>query len=106
MRKKTKESDIFFGAEHRLRKEEVEEQFNKEAQEGRRVGAHAARITDEKASNEDRKHRTGGVFVAVDSNLGAVVGAEATIRMILGSSIRLVLSTTNTMSGYIKALIQ
>ena len=38
--------------------------------------ADAARITDEKASSEDRKHTSGGVFVAVDSYLGAVVGAE------------------------------
>ena len=28
------------------------------------------------ASGEDRKHTSGGVFVAVDSNVGAVVGAE------------------------------
>ena len=28
------------------------------------------------AGDEDRKHTSGGVFVAVDSNLGAVVGAE------------------------------
>ena len=52
----------FFGFEHRLRKEEMEEQFNRE--------------TDERASNEDLKHTSRGVFVAVDSNLGAVVGAE------------------------------
>ena len=26
--------------------------------------------------NQDRKHTSGGVFVAVDSNMGAVVGAE------------------------------
>ena len=26
--------DVFFGIEHRLRKEEMEEQFNKEAKEG------------------------------------------------------------------------
>ena len=32
--KVVKESDIFFGTEHRLRKEEMEEQFNKEAKEG------------------------------------------------------------------------
>ena len=27
-------------------------------------------------ADEDRKHTSGGVFVAVDSNLGTVVGAE------------------------------
>ena len=36
--------------------------------------ADAARITDERAGSEDQKHTLGGVFVAVDSNLRAVVG--------------------------------
>ena len=76
MRRHKGTSDIFFGIEHRLRKEEVEEQFNKEAKEGWRFAADAARITDERAGDEDRKHTSGGVFVAIDSNLGAVVGAE------------------------------
>ena len=62
--------------EHRLRNEEKEEQFNREAKEGWRFAADAARITDERASSEDRKHTSGGVLVAVDSNLGAVVGVE------------------------------
>ena len=65
--------DIFFGIEHRLRKEEMEEQFNKEAKERWRFAASAARITEETAGNEDRK---GGDVVAIDNNLGAVVGAE------------------------------
>ena len=34
--------DIFFGIEHRLRKEEMEEQFNKEAKEGWRFAASVA----------------------------------------------------------------
>ena len=61
--------DIFFGIEHRLRKEDMEEHFiNREAKEGLRYAADAARITDERASSEDRKHKSGGVFIAVDSN--------------------------------------
>ena len=52
----------------------MEEQFNTEAKEGWRFAAEAARITDETTGNEDRKHTSGGVFVAVDSNMGAVVG--------------------------------
>ena len=68
--------DIFFGIEHRLRKKEMEDQFNKEAKEGWRFAANAARITDEPTGSEDRRHTSGGVFLAVDSNLGAVVGAE------------------------------
>ena len=39
--------DIFFGMEHRSRKEEMEEQFNKEAKEGWRFAASAARLTEE-----------------------------------------------------------
>ena len=54
----------------------MEEQFNREAKEGWIFAADAERITDDRASSEDRKHTSGGVFVAVDSNLGAVVGAE------------------------------
>ena len=54
----------------------MEEQFNKKAIEGWRFAAVAARITDETAGSEDRKHTSGGVFVAFDSNLGAVVGVE------------------------------
>ena len=41
-----------------MRKEEIEE-----------FAADAARITDETAGSEDRKHTSGGVFIAVDSNL-------------------------------------
>ena len=50
----------------------MEEQFNEEAKQGWRFAADAARITDEKAGSEDRKHTPGGVFVAIDRNLGAV----------------------------------
>ena len=68
--------DNFFGKKHRLRKEEMEEQFNKETKEGWRFAASAARMTKETTGDEDRKHTSGGVVVAIDSNLGAVVGAE------------------------------
>ena len=56
--------DIFFGVERRMKKEEIEEQFNKQAEQGWRFAADAARITDENASREDRKHTSGGVFCA------------------------------------------
>ena len=68
--------DIFFVIRHGLRKEEMEEQSNNAAKEGWRFAADAARTTDERASSEDQKHTSGGHFVAVDSNLGAVVGGE------------------------------
>ena len=51
-------------------------EWSREAKEGCGFAADAARITDERARNEDRTHTSGGVFVAIDSNLGAVVGAE------------------------------
>ena len=54
----------------------MEEQFNREAWEGWRFAADAARITNENAGTEDCKHTSEGVFVAVDSNLVVVVGAE------------------------------
>ena len=54
----------------------MKEQLNKEAEEGWRFAAGAARITDERAGNEDQKHTSGGVFVAVDGYLGAAVGEK------------------------------
>ena len=52
----------------------MEAQFNKSPSKGWRFAAAIAKITDEKASSEDRKHTAGGVCVAVDSILGAVFG--------------------------------
>ena len=52
--------DVFFGMEHRLRKEEMEEQFNREGKEGWRFAADAATITRARASSEDRTHTSGG----------------------------------------------
>ena len=66
--------DTFFGIEHRLRKWR-----NSSTERPRKDGclaASAARITEEMAGDEDRKHTSGVVLVAIDSNLGAVVGAE------------------------------
>ena len=92
--------DIFFGMEHRSRQEEMEEQFNREAKEGWRLAADAARITDERASSEDRKHTSGGVFIAVDSNMGAVVGAEdGTIDSITGNEERIAQAWVNVRGG-------
>ena len=54
----------------------MKEQLYKDAKEGWRYAASAARITEETAGDEDRKHTSGGVVVAIDSNLGAVMGAE------------------------------
>ena len=86
--------DVFFGIEHRLRKEEME------AKEGRRFAASAARITEETAGDEDRTHTSGGVFVATDSNPGAVVGAEeGAIESIPGNEGRITQAWVNVRGG-------
>ena len=56
--------------EHRMRREEMEEQFNNKSQQGWRFAADVGRNTDDKAGSEDRKRTSGGVFVAIDSALG------------------------------------
>ena len=71
--------DVFLGIEHRLRKEEMEEQFNREAKEGWRFATSAARITYRMAGDDDRKHtsvlkRTRTAkhpwLIACDANMG------------------------------------
>ena len=97
MRRYQGKCDICFGFEHRLRKEEMEEQFNKEAKEGWRSAADAARITGERARSEGRKHTSGGVFVAV---LGVVVGAEeGAIKSIPGIEGRIAQAWVNVRGG-------
>ena len=44
MRRYKGQCDIFFGIEHRLRKEEMEEQFNGDVKEGWRCAADAATL--------------------------------------------------------------
>ena len=63
----------------------MEEQLNKEAKEGLRVAADAARTKEEGVGIEDQKHTSGGVFVAVDSNLGTVAGEEGAVTSIPGN---------------------
>ena len=83
-----------------MRKEEKEEKFNNEAKEGWRFAADAARIIDETAGSEDRKHTSGGVFVAVDSNLGAAMGAEeGAIDSIPGNKGRIAQALVNVRGG-------
>ena len=83
-----------------MRKEEMEEQFNKEAKQGWIFAADGARITDEKASSDDRKHTSGGVFVVVDSNLGAVIGEEGgAVESIPGNEGRIARSWVNVRGG-------
>ena len=56
--------DIFFGVERRIRK------HNKEAKKGWRLAVDAARIKDENAGIEDRKH-TSGVFCGCRQWIGS-----------------------------------
>ena len=78
----------------------MEEQLHKEAKEGWRFAADAARITDERADSQDQKHTSGGVFVAVDSNLGAVVGEkEGAVMSILGNEGRIARVWVNVRGG-------
>ena len=78
----------------------MEEQFNKEFKQGWRLAADAARITDEKANSEDRKHTSGGVFVAIDSNLGSMVDkAEWAVTFVLGNEGRAAQVLVNVRGG-------
>ena len=77
----------------------MEEQFNKEAKEGWRSAADAARITDETAGSEDRKYTSGGVSIAVDSNLSAVVGEEGAVASIPGNDGRITQAWVNVRGG-------
>ena len=67
MRRHTGTFDFFFGPEHRMKKEEMEEQFKKAAKPGWSFAADAARITDENASSEDRKHTSGEGFLLLST---------------------------------------
>ena len=96
MRRYEGKCDIVFGIEYRLSKEEMEEQFKREGKEGWRFAADAARITHETAGSEDRKHTSGGVFIAVYSNLGAVVGEkEGAVASIPGNEGRIAQAWVN-----------
>ena len=54
---------IFFGLGHRMRKDAMEEQFDKKAKHGWSFAADPARITDVNASSEDCKRTSGGVLL-------------------------------------------
>ena len=79
----------------------MEEEFSKEAKQGWRFAADATRITDETASSEDRKHTSGGVFVAEYSNLGAVIAKEeGAVESIPCNEGRLAMGKCARMRGY------
>ena len=92
--------DIFVGIEHRKRKEEMEEQFIKEAKQGWRFAANKANVTDEDASSEDRKYTSEGIFAAIDSNVGAVgCKEERAVKSIPGNGGRIAEALVNVRGG-------
>ena len=74
--------DIFFGIEHRLRKEETEEQLNKEAKEGWIFAADAARTTDKRMSIEDQKAHIRRCFCGSGQQSGSSCSRRKMIRHI------------------------
>ena len=77
MRRSKGKCDIFFGKRHRLRKEELK-----------------------RASSEDRKHTSGGVFIAVDGDLVTVVGERAgAVASIPGNESRITQAWVNVRRG-------
>ena len=62
------------------------ETFNEEAKrgEGYRNATDAARTTEGTKNEEDEKHTSGGVFVAIDKHLGAVHRQEEGVQSTLG----------------------
>ena len=78
----------------------MEEHLIKDAKEGWRFATDAARITDERGGSEDQKHTSGGVFLAVDSNLDAIVGEkEEAVMSIPGNEGRIAQVWVNVRGG-------
>ena len=69
-----KRHDIFVGVEHRLRREKLQDNFNKLCRKGYTVAADAARSTSE--GQETTLHTSEGVFVADATHLASVVDAK------------------------------
>ena len=67
--------DIFFGIEHGMRREELEKPTERPSKDGGLLQMRA-RITGARADGDDRKHTSGGAFVAVDSSLEADTDKE------------------------------
>ena len=59
--------DIIFGIERRLRREDMEDKFNKKAKQGWRFAADAPVQTNESAGSVDCKHTSGGVSLEIDN---------------------------------------
>ena len=92
MRRSKGKCDIFFGKRHRLRKEEMKEHgdLQRTQQES----------PMKRASSEDRKHTSGGVFIAVDGDLVTVVGERAgAVASIPGSESRITQAWVNVRGG-------
>ena len=93
--------DIFFGIGHRMRKEEMKEQFKKKKKKlGWSLATDAARLTDRKAGREDCKHKSGGFFVARNNDLRAVMDKElGAVRSFPGNEGRIAQARVNVRGG-------
>ena len=80
---------IFFGIQHKMRKEETTEQFKKETKQGWRFAADASRVTNENASREDRKRTSAGVFGAIDVIWVQLSTPDGAVTSILGKEGRI-----------------
>ena len=69
-------SSRFFGVEHRMKKEDMEEQFNQETKKGWRFATDAARLTDDNASSEDGKHTSRSFSTWTPHTSGRVCGSK------------------------------
>ena len=63
--------DIFLGIEHRMKREEMEEQLNKKSSKDGGVPL-TRQGSPTSTGSEDCKHTSRGVFVAIDSILGHI----------------------------------
>ena len=69
----------------------------------------AARTTDENAGSGDCKHTSGGVFVAIDNDLGAVIDREEGVVMSIpgssGSNVQTWVKCRRKWSGFCRVLL-
>ena len=68
--------DVFLWIEHRMKGEEAEQQSNKLARNNLMKAVDEARDTEDSASEEDKTHKSSGVFNAIDCALPSVVDLE------------------------------
>ena len=100
MRRYEAKCDIFFEIEHRLRKEKMEDSSTKRPRKDGGLQRVQQEFLRKRQAMRIAKHTSGGVFVASDSNLGAVVGAEeGVIESFSGNEGRIAQAWVNVRGG-------